>query len=193
MEEEKETNTPHVVSEQDSTRSIQDGQVEGRNSEEKQISSMPGAFVDSPEHKPPQGQVSIGNNRHSMKPKGLFSQLSRTLGLDKNLADAREKHPLGGKPMEGFGSSSGQSGLGGFGASAGPSLGSIGGGPKAIGNSPGDDNSHGVTSPEALEGNLRNAITASKSWDSRTVFSQPQTHQVVEQNSYCDSKYVLHI
>jgi len=143
--------------------------MEPRTSEDKQISKIPGAFVDSPERPPMSNQQdSMNNIQKAIKSRGLFSQISRSLGLDKN--GDQQRNPFGEQMANGSRPQAGQ-----------PLLGNGAG-------RPGSEDGPGVTSPQALESNLRNAVGASKSWDSKTVFSQPQTNEVVEQNSYCDSK-----
>nr|POF17647.1 hypothetical protein CFP56_13061 [Quercus suber] len=45
-----------------------------------------------------------------------------------------------------------------------------------------------VTSPRDLQQNLQNAIKASRAYNSNALFSPPQTNQIKETPSYCDSK-----
>ena len=129
--------------------------------EEHHNPKMPGAFVDSPERAPMIPNILDRAGRQTNKPKSLLSSITRGLGLDKHI-DGRSQKPFGEESLPHLGSS--------LGPDSGPNA--------------------GVTSPEALEGNLRNAINASKSWDSKALFTQPQTQQVKEQYSYCDSTLV---
>ena len=55
--------------------------------------------------------------------------------------------------------------------------------------SPGPQTDNGTAaSPALIAKTLRNAIASSKSWDSKAVFSQPETHQVKEHNTNCDAR-----
>nr|POF11450.1 hypothetical protein CFP56_44288 [Quercus suber] len=45
-----------------------------------------------------------------------------------------------------------------------------------------------VTSPRELQQNLQNAIKASRAYNSNALFSPPQTNEIKETPSYCDSK-----
>lgn len=147
--------------------------------EERRKSSqaaMPGAFgSDSPENSPvapPQ-----------KKPRGLFSGLTRRLGIDggdaqqqlqnfltgnhnsNGIPEHDERHdpipppPYHEEPPHG---------------------------PRSGGRPAGETEK--VTSPHALHQNLVNAIQSSRPHDSSTLFSPPQTNLVKEQASYCDAR-----
>lgn len=141
--------------------------------------AMPGAFgSDSPENSPePPSQLAPPKP----KSRGLFSGLSRRLGLD-NSGEAQEQ-------LQNF----------------------LGGGPSSSRDRDHDHDYHDsdnpptydeaskhlgtkvssgtekVTSPHALQQNLLNAIQSSRAHDSSTLFSPPSTQTIKEQASYCDS------
>ncbi|KAG0648418.1 High temperature G [Hyphodiscus hymeniophilus] len=134
--------------------------------------AMPGAFgSDSPENSP---EPSRAGRR------GLFSGLTRRLGLDSNgEAQQQLQNFLGG----GSGSHSHEE--------AQPQIenpptydeankGALAKSGKGAG-------TESVSSPAAVQQNLLNAIQSSRAHDSSTLFSPPTTHTIKEQASYCDS------
>lgn len=121
---------------------------------------MPGAFGDSPEA-PPAPSTQTGR-----RSKGFFSNISRRFGIDQQeeASDAMDKL-LTGEPERGVQPTQ-----------SGP--------PKPHG--PGDNGR--VTSPAVVQNNLLQAIRSTRPHDSNGVFSPPQTQEVKETATYCDSK-----
>lgn len=121
---------------------------------------MPGSFGDSPEAAPP---PPVQNSRRS---KGFFSNISRRLGIDQHeeASEAMDKLLTGGSEAE-----TKPKGLE-------P--------PKPQG--PGDNSR--VTSPAVVQNNLLQAIRSTRPHDSNGVFTPPQTQEVKETSTYCDSK-----
>lgn len=127
--------------------------------------AMPGAFgSDSPEPHPlppPKDQ--------SRRSRGFFSNISRRFGMerdaeaeeqmDKLLAGPESKDPPP-PPQNQSGTTKPQG--------------------------PGD--SGRVTSPAVVQNNLLQAIRSTRPHDSSSVFSKPQTQEVKEQATYCDSQ-----
>ncbi|EON96657.1 putative neutral zinc metallopeptidase protein [Phaeoacremonium minimum UCRPA7] len=130
---------------------------------------MPGSFgADSPEdrHALPPVQPSHSTRR----PKGLFSNLSKRFGFDKDEESEQHLqnflHEPESKPVQ-----------------SGPSQPN---GTDQKSKRPQDDGR--VTSPAVVQQNLLNAIKSTRPHDSSTLFSPPKTEQVKEQSTYCDSK-----
>lgn len=121
--------------------------------------TMPGAFGDSPEAQPAPTQ----QDRRS---KGFFSNISRRFGLDKD----EESEEL----MKNFNKGNHE-----------PQPTQSSGGPSKP-QGPGDNSR--VTSPAAVQNNLLQAIRSSRPHDSSAVFSPPETQEVKETATYCDSK-----
>lgn len=119
---------------------------------------MPGAFGDSPEAAPLPTQK-------SRRSKGFFSNISRRLGIEQEAeaSEAMDNLLTGGSERE-----------------AQPTL---PGPPKPQG--PGDNSR--VTSPAVVQNNLLQAIRSTRPHDSNSVFSPPQTQEVKETATYCDS------
>ncbi|KAA8563640.1 hypothetical protein EYC84_011663 [Monilinia fructicola] len=119
--------------------------------------AMPGAFgSDSPS--PP--RVKREKNR------GLFSNLTRRLGLDTS-SDDSPKSPTAPTPLLEDGAKD-----------APPPY------TETAGQKP---QTESVTSSGAIKQNLLNAIQSSRAHDSSDLFSAPSTNQVKEQAEYCDS------
>ncbi|KAF4624933.1 hypothetical protein G7Y89_g13237 [Cudoniella acicularis] len=138
--------------------------------EERKSHAMPGSFgSDSPENSPTPAPQPPPKDR---KPRGLFSGLSRRLGLD-NSGEAQEQ-------LENFlgGGSSHQSEPP---ADNPPSY------DEASKPVPKPGETEKVSSPAAVQQNLLNAIQSSRAHDSSTLFSPPTTQSIKEQASYCDS------
>lgn len=127
---------------------------------------MPGSFaVDSPDS-PPHSLPPPQDTRK--KGQGLFSNWSKRLGFDReNDEGHKQLQNLIDQPKV-----------------PAPQTGSEGGAPGPS-QPPKDDGR--VTSPAVVQQNLLNAINSTRAHDSRTLFSPPQTNEVKEQASYCDS------
>lgn len=121
---------------------------------------MPGAFGDSPEAAPP------APPQNSRRSKGFFSNISRRFGIDQQdeAEEAMNKLLTGGPEREPQPTQPGP--------------------PKPQG--PGDNSR--VTSPAVVQNNLLQAIRSTRPHDSNGVFSPPQTQEVKETATYCDSK-----
>lgn len=132
--------------------------------------AMPGAFgSDSPENSP----EPIRSGR-----RGLFSGLTRRLGLDSNgEAQQQLQNFLGG----GSGSHSHDDPEPQIDNPPTYDEASKGGMSKS------GKNTEQVSSPAAVQQNLLNAIQSSRAHDSSTLFSPPTTQTIKEQASYCDS------
>ncbi|KAL8402315.1 hypothetical protein RB596_008906 [Gaeumannomyces avenae] len=132
--------------------------------------TMPGAFgADSPEE---HGKRSPPPNENRKSRGGFLSNWSKQLGFRKDEDDESQKQlqnflppPEPAKPSAGAGSS--------------------GGGAGTEQQSKGDDGR--VTSPAVVQQNLLNAIKSTRAHDSSKLFSPPQTSEVKEQATYCDS------
>lgn len=121
---------------------------------------MPGSFGDSPEAAaPPPTQ----NSRRS---KGFFSNISRRFGIDQHedASEAMDKLLTGGSERE--------------------TKPKVPEPPKPQG--PGDNSR--VTSPAVVQNNLLQAIRSTRPHDSNGIFTPPQTQEVKETSTYCDSK-----
>lgn len=139
--------------------------AETKESSEKEL-SMPGAFGgDSPEW-------ATKTTRNHLKPGGMFSQLTRRLGLDR-ASDTAESSGTD----ESMSRSRGTDG-------SGMSNGSVGSG-GGTGEKP--EGTKTVTSPHALHQNLVQAVQSSQAFDSNSVFSPPTTNTVQEITTYCDN------
>lgn len=124
--------------------------------------AMPGSFgADSPED-PPALPPTRQEQRRS---KGFFSNLTRRFGIDKDEEADGHIDKLMSNPEPEVKS-----------AQSGP--------PKPQG--PGDNGR--VTSPAVVQNNLLQAIRSTRPHDSNRVFSPPQTQEVKEQATYCDSQ-----
>ncbi|KUI52810.1 Sacsin [Cytospora mali] len=124
--------------------------------------TMPGSFgaesPESPPALPPAGQ-------QQRRSKGFFSNLTRKFGIDKDEEAEEHLNKLISNPEPEAKP-----------AQSGP--------PKPQG--PGDNGR--VTSPAVVQNNLLQAIRSTRAHDSNRVFSPPQTQEVKEQATYCDSK-----
>ncbi|KAJ9139369.1 Sacsin [Pleurostoma richardsiae] len=126
--------------------------------------AMPGAFgADSPED-----DHAIVNRAPSVSrgPKGIFSNLSRRFGFERD--DESQQH------LENFLPEPETKPLP-------PKVTGTDGKPK------GKDDGR-VTSPAVIQQNLLNAIKSTRAHDSSHLFSPPRAEEVKEQASYCDSK-----
>lgn len=142
--------------------------------------AMPGAFgAESPEEKAP-----VRLPRDSRRSKGFFSNISRRFGIDRDEeAEGQMDSLLGGSesgvkggPTPGAQTQTQTQAQAQAQAQSGP--------PRPQG--PGDNGR--VTSPAVVQNNLLQAIRSTRPHDSSQVFSAPQTQEVKEQSTYCDSK-----
>ncbi|OAQ85687.1 histidine kinase domain-containingprotein [Purpureocillium lilacinum] len=122
--------------------------------------TMPGSWG-SPEHS------AVNNAGNSNKGGGLFSRLTRQLGLDNPTENDAQKQ------LERF-------------VDAPPTQTSSTGQQSSTGKRPQQDTGR-VTSPAVVQQNLLNAIHATRAHGSNSVFSQPNVSEVKEQATYCDS------
>ncbi|KAH8683234.1 hypothetical protein BGZ60DRAFT_444168 [Tricladium varicosporioides] len=138
--------------------------------EDRKSQPMPGAFgSDSPEASPMPRPKTPPKDR---KPRGLFSGLSRRLGLD-NTGEAQQQ-------LQNF--------LGGPSHEPEPKVDNpptYDEANKTMTKKPGETEK--VSSPHAVQQNLLNAIQSSRAHDSSTLFAPPTTQNIKEQASYCDS------
>lgn len=124
--------------------------------------AMPGSFGGESPESPPALPPSREQARRS---KGFFSNFTRRFGIDKD--EEAEEHldkMISNPEPEAQPAQSGP--------------------PKPQG--PGDNGR--VTSPAVVQNNLLQAIRSTRPHDSNKVFSPPQTQDVKEQSTYCDSK-----
>lgn len=124
--------------------------------------AMPGSFgADSPESPP----APPPNRQEQRRSKGFFSNLTRRFGIEKD--EEAEEH------------------LDKLISNSGPEVKTTQSGPPKP-QGPGDNGR--VTSPAVVQNNLLQAIRSTRPHDSNSVFSPPQTQEVKEQATYCDSK-----
>lgn len=124
--------------------------------------SMPGAFSDSPDQPKKRDQGA----------KGIFDSISRQLGFNQNQGSASDIVKSGGErapspppPYEGKDQ-------------------------RAIGPKDPSKNT-GVKqemSPAQLQSNLEGAVKSSRAYNSQSLFSRPQTEEIREAPTYCDTK-----
>jgi hypothetical protein len=125
---------------------------------DSQIVSMPGGFgPDSPENSPPPAR--------KPKTRGLFSNLTRRLGIDSGSNDDASRSPSTSEDV---------------GKDTPPPY-------QEIDTKDKEPPTEKVTSPAAIQQNLLNAIKSSRAHDSSKLFTQPNTTTVKEQATYCDS------
>ncbi|EME48298.1 hypothetical protein DOTSEDRAFT_147650 [Dothistroma septosporum NZE10] len=124
----------------------------------EKTSSMPGAF-ESPEFRPAsRGKKSTG---------GIFSTIRNQLGISSSGQAAQQTQSL----------------LGNHGTDAPPPYSAQESSNSAI--TPGTER---VTSPRDLQANLQSAIKSTREYNASSLFSAPDTKQIKESPSYCDSK-----
>jgi hypothetical protein len=152
------------------TKGMDQPQLEnGKTPEKQKQPSMPGAFSDSPE------QQLIRPEASNMKPSNIFSNISRQLGF--NSAPKSPQHEqMSNMLTNGHGEGTGSELPPPYTQKPRPS-------PNTP--SPGDGQ---VSSPEALQRNLQSAIKASRPYNADSLFSQPETTEIKESPTYCDSK-----
>ena len=127
--------------------------------------AIPGAFADSPE----QVQRSRSPERGSKKSTGLFSNISKHLGLNSSGPSGQQLQNL-------LTNWQGQD-------APPPYQPHDPNGGKALG--PGTEQ---VTSPKDLQSNLQSAIKSTREFNASSLFAPPETKEIKETPSYCDSK-----
>ena len=132
---------------------VDDQKAGSKRQQRDSLPSMPGAFGDDDE---------TPSEPKTNKGKGLFSNLTRRLGLD-NGNDEDTAGPAG--PAA---------------PTPGPS------GPPDGGQQKGHTKGT-VTNPALVQANLVNAVRATRPHGSNQLFSQPRVNEVKEQSTYCDS------
>ncbi|KAL9097698.1 MAG: hypothetical protein Q9165_000024 [Trypethelium subeluteriae] len=144
--------------------------------------AMPGAFSpETPDGHPPSAPTPLPPARN----KGFFSNLTRTLGLDDDRTSKQLQNIFGSQPNAT--ASEDQTSREPEDTPPPYTQNDISRSKpiKAIKSSTG--NPETVTAPHATYQNLLNAIDASRSHDSTSVFSSPATNIIKEQASYCDT------
>lgn len=146
-----------------------------------QRSVMPGAFHDSPDRPERSAQ-------QQQQPRGLFSSIRSGLGLDDGrtlsegidnfLRRGGQTRPMETTPQGPTPASPHDPGLP-------PPYSRYD--PRAL-QTTGQPNAEHVSPPSSTNHNLKSAIAASRSYNSSSLFSQPETNQVKEVSSYCDTK-----
>ncbi|KAK5993483.1 hypothetical protein PT974_06914 [Cladobotryum mycophilum] len=167
MIQEREKLWAQQVTAADQTKALQGGAAEAARetpkSPERSRASMPGAWDDD------SGVDKAHRQRGS---RGLFSGLSRRLGLDTVHEDeSRQQIEQFNKPTES--PQTGQAGSSGTG--------------KGVDRQSQPDDGR-ITSPAVVQQNLLNAINATRPHGSNGVYSQPQVNEVKEQATYCDKR-----
>jgi hypothetical protein len=162
----------------DGTKSITDGmrqlQLEGAKTPEKQP-SMPGSFSESPEQKPPKSDI------WNQNPGSIFSNLTRQFGFTNPPPPPQPSRPghqqVNKMLTDGHDEGGGSSEL--------PPAYTQKPRPSPSAPAPGDGK---VSSPQDLQQNLQSAIKASRSYTANSLFSRPETNEIKESPSYCDSR-----
>lgn len=147
--------------------------------QQDKTTSMPGLFPDSPEHKKlRQDDVSPTDEQRGKRPRGLFSEITKRLGLEDGRRSSQQLQNFVG-----------------HGNNDGPTNGAqkqLMPPPPYTEEDPKGAKRHNqpetATAPHQLQQNLLSAIEASRAHDSSTIFSHPQTNEVKETNSYCDER-----
>jgi hypothetical protein len=143
-------------------------QLESGKTPEKQP-PMPGSFSDSPE------QQLTRPDTWNQKPSSLFSNISRQLGFN-NAPPSPQHQQVSSMSTNGH-DEGGNSEL--------PPAYTQKPRPLPSAPTPGDGK---VSSPQDLQQNLQSAIKASRSYTANSLFSRPETNEIKESPSYCDSK-----
>lgn len=130
--------------------------------------TMPGAFDDSPEPTPTQALPPP--NQGNRRSRGFLSNFTRRLGLDRDQEQEEQLDKLLTNPEPESKPDTQPT------PQSGP--------PKPQG--PGDNGR--VTSPAVVQNNLLQAIRSTRPHNSSSVFTPPQTQEVKETSTYCDSK-----
>ena len=162
-------------------------EVESTPKQENGHLVVPGAFHNSPDRPSSTQDKDTAGQPPISKPKGLFSNLTRHLGIDDRSSSSSQTQQL-------------QNFLGQNTTHAPQQTNED---PPPPPYTPHDPNANAikttrspnknnqtetVTSPARVQQNLTSAISASRSNNSRSLFSPPQTNSVKEVSSYCDSR-----
>ncbi|KAK5676920.1 hypothetical protein LTS10_010684 [Elasticomyces elasticus] len=126
--------------------------------------SMPGAFANSPEQQRP---GSSGRGK-----KNVFSNISKALGLNQNGQASQQMQNM----LTNGNNNAGPQDLPPPYEPRDPNVRAIGTGTEQ------------VTSPRDLQQNLQSAIKATRPFNPRSLFTPPETNEIKETPSYCDSK-----
>jgi hypothetical protein len=169
-----EANAQASVGTQPDAKSITKGmgqlQLEdGKTPEKQKQPSMPGSFSDSPE------QQLTRPDPSNKKPSSIFSNISRQLGFN-NAPTSPQHQQMNNMLTNGHGEGA---------VSELPPPYTQKPRPSPSAPAPGDGQ---VSSPQALQSNLQSAIKASRSYTADSLFSRPETNEIKESPTYCDSK-----
>ncbi|ERS95613.1 hypothetical protein HMPREF1624_08129 [Sporothrix schenckii ATCC 58251] len=141
---------------------------------------MPGGFADdgdsAPVHDfpPSNPQLLHQQQQNAIKKRGIFSGLTRRLGLD-NKQDQEHSSDDGGHAEDE------RSARGGSGSA---------GAPTTSTQHDSNNNDEGrVTNPAVVQQNMLNAIQATRPFGSNSLYTPPTTNLVKEQATYCDSNH----
>jgi hypothetical protein len=141
----------------------------GKTPEKQKQPSMPGSFSDSPE------QQLTRPDPANKKPSSIFSNISRQLGFN-NAPTSPQHQQMNNMLTNGHGEGA---------VSELPPPYTQKPRPSPSAPAPGDGQ---VSSPQALQSNLQSAIKASRSYTADSLFSRPETNEIKESPTYCDSK-----
>jgi hypothetical protein len=141
----------------------------GKTPEKQKQPSMPGSFSDSPE------QQLTRPDPSNKKPSSIFSNISRQLGFN-NAPNSPQHQQMNNMLTNGHGDGA---------VSELPPPYSQKPRPSPSAPAPGDGQ---VSSPQALQSNLQSAIKSSRSYTEDSLFSRPETNEIKESPTYCDSK-----
>ena len=135
--------------------------------------SIPGSFTESPE--PERSEDGVAPTR---KPKGIFSSLSKRLGLDDSSQPGRQLQNLLANNRSN---------------AEGTKVAPLPPPPPYSPLVPQQGSQSGrkadeVTAPHQLQTNLLNAVNASRAHDSSNVYSRPSSTNVKESSTYCDER-----
>ncbi|MCJ1312020.1 hypothetical protein MMC25_005694 [Agyrium rufum] len=145
---------------------------------ERELNPIPGFFPDSPDRNSVAGSydanpdlpISPPEMQRNRRSKGLFTEITRRLGIND------QRSPTMPEPDRPESSS----------AVAPPPYSQGPNRPPVIEKESLTPN-HAVTAPQHLQQNLRSAIQSSRAFNSNSVTTQPNVHDVKETQSYCDS------
>lgn len=156
---------------------------QGRNTEPPRAAEAAREVARAPEQPVMPGgwgspdEYATDNSNNAKKGGGIFSNLSRRLGLDNSQNDQQDE---GRKMLEQSMDRPASSGSSSRGQQAGTG--------KRLHDADGR-----VTSPAVVQQNLLNAINATRAHGSNSVFSQPTVSEVKEQATYCDQTTATNI
>ena len=156
------------MEELEASRHESQSQITSVHGEEQ--AKMPGLFPDSPDRPDPSSRdLAIASQHDDMRrPRGLFSALQRTFGIDSHRRPSHQAHenPLA-PQLPGYADDA---------VAQQPTKGTVNQPPKA------------VTSPSGLQKNLLSAIKSSRAHNSSGISSNPVVNEVKETQSFCDSR-----